>query len=71
MDILTKPPKSGHLRIADNFDQTRRCPLFRGLTALCLPVANKKQVQNKDTRSEIVEYCLEYRRKTYRKTFHF
>ena len=26
------PPNSGHLRIADNFDQTRRCPLFRSLT---------------------------------------
>ena len=32
MKILTKPPKSGHLRIAGNFDQTRRCPLFKGLT---------------------------------------
>ena len=30
--ILTKPPKSGDLRIADNVDDTRRCPLFKGLT---------------------------------------
>ena len=28
LKILTKPPKSRHLRIEDNFDQTCRCPLF-------------------------------------------
>ena len=32
MQILTKPSKSGHLQIASNFNLTRRCPLFRGLT---------------------------------------
>ena len=40
MKILTKPPKSGHLRIADNFDQTRRCALFRGLTVFWLWAIN-------------------------------
>ena len=30
-----------------------------------------KQVQNNNTRSEVMEYYLEYRRKTYRKTYNF
>ena len=34
MKVLTKPPKRGHLRIANNFEQTRGCQLFRGLTVI-------------------------------------
>ena len=30
--------KNGHLQIAGSFDQTHRCPLFRGLTV--------RQIQN-------------------------
>ena len=37
---LAKPPKTGHLRIADNFDQTRGCPLFRGLAVVMKRVFN-------------------------------
>ena len=39
MEIFNKPPKIGHLRIADNFELTRRCPLFRGLTVVNLNIA--------------------------------
>ena len=31
---VDQPPKSGHLRIANSFDQTSWCPLFRGLTII-------------------------------------
>ena len=34
MNISTKPPSSGHLRTADSFAQTLRCPLFGGFIAL-------------------------------------
>ena len=34
MKIFTKPPKSGHLRVAENFDQTSGCPLFRSLAVV-------------------------------------
>ena len=39
MKIFNKPPKSGHLRISDNFELIRRCPLFRGLTVVNLNIA--------------------------------
>ena len=34
MNISTKPPNSGHLRTANSFAQTLRCPLVGGFTAL-------------------------------------
>ena len=42
LKILTKAPKSGHLRIVNNLDQTRRCPLFRGLTVLYIKRAKSR-----------------------------
>lgn len=38
---MTNPPKSRHLRIADDFDQVFRCPLFRGFTVLVLYLHGK------------------------------
>ena len=59
---MTTPPKSGHLRIADSFYQTRRCPLFRGVTVLYLTtdqLIRVKKIKSKQ-KNEAAEHVTSF-----------
>ena len=47
MTIFFKlPPNSGRLSITDKFLKTRRCPLLRGFTVICLLCFQEVDLQN-------------------------